>query len=224
MASGKLLATIRTKKIAKSYQPEWAELDATGRHVWIYHLRKGYPVPFYEAKSQWPRVAGGYASVKNKWVWKNDYYAIDPDYQGSFVWDVEKDREVRTLSPEQANRMEGFGPLPGTALLGADDHFQLVDLNTGKILAKLMFPETAAPKRKYFFIGNQKGIGERLYAGIFHARTLSRPDGLVLGAVQIANPKYPDSASFHYVNWELGPHLEELRKKMAETAPQKSWW
>lgn len=212
----KLIASITPRDHFKGFKltnrggggVEWVQFSPDSRYLWAYYGRNANLIADRKLSKQF------FDTVQQA-----------PTY-GSLVWDLQRDAKVKILTLEQSERMEGFGPIPDTVLLRAVDGLELVDLKTGKEVARLMFPPGTPPQR-YFIEGTCKDPVNRPWdipVTKFHFRALTRKDGLVLGCYLGEDPYRvrtgPSYATF-YATWKLGPHLEELEKRRGERVKTK---
>lgn len=175
----------------------FCEISPSGRFVWFYYVDRE-PDP----ASEWQHHRNIYAI----WDWKSDQWvgAIGPccaKYPKTQFCPGSGSSQLRCgLTPSQLERFEGWGPSDDLVFLtgDTDDHVALVDLPTGKVIAKLMLPPGSA-KRWY----------EPIWSAVLGQTLFWASDGMALSDFR------DDKGAVRLIRWDLGPHLEEIKKRAA---------
>jgi len=199
---------------------------------------------FWHSKTDFPFIKEIEFSPDSRYLWayrgRPGFESVKPEQRTNVVWDIQRNRAVKGLSEEQVERMEGFGPLPGTVLLGAKDRLQLVHIATGTELAHLLLPP-GSPPRRYLIVNppDPKRNEHRTWYIEWQFRALSRPDGLVVvgmedkktetqtsetvyfgvhdvRTVRFDKPVIRDVVTKRLVNWNLAPYLDAIKVRVAE--------
>lgn len=212
----------------------------------VAHLGQGdFWKSWWHPKSDFPMIREIEFSPDSRYLWvyrgRPGFQSVKPEeHRTNVLWDIAKDRAVKGLSEEQVERMEGFGPLPGTVLLGAKDRLQLVHIATGTELAHLLLPP-GSPPRRYVIVNppDPKRNERNTWYITWEFRALSRPDGLVVvgmedkrtetqtsetvyfgpgdsRTVRFDKPVIRDVITKRLVNWNLAPHLNAIKAQIAE--------
>jgi hypothetical protein len=194
------------------------------------------------SKSYVPYIEHVEFSPDSRYLWvyrgRPGFPGAKPGQRTNLVWDIRKNRRVKGITDEQMERTEGFGPVPGTVVLGASDRLQVVHIGTGTVIAELLLPSWSTPRRYLATFPPDRNHRETRNLE-WKFRVIPREDGLVIGGMEkrytvtveeelvypphkgnahwekVDPPQVREQLGKYYLIWTLAPHMDAFKARVA---------